>query len=152
MSAAQKQMYAMMKNEVERLEKELNGEHVVPNEIPSDFNQTGWDLTIQAVENMLEKMKAARDVKGKRLTPQFFRSIFNRTILADADLNKFMSMAKPEDTNIDYGAETIKLTAKLHELNTVKQQRAAASTEETSPKNENTTDTRRGRAGIETNA
>lgn len=113
-----KQMYTMLKQQINSLKKQLSGEAAIPNEIPKDFNQKGWDLTIASVENMLTKMKEARDVKGKRMTPQFFRSIFNRTVLADSELDKFIeSVTAVEDTNIDYGAECIRLTAELHELN-----------------------------------
>lgn len=126
MSVNHKQMYIFMKQETERLEKLLNGEEVVPTEIPADFNQRGWDLTIVAVEKMLDKMKQARAVKGKRMTPQFFRSIFSRTLLADVDLNKFITNATPIPDDLDFQAECIKLTARLYDLQRRKEELDAA--------------------------
>jgi len=119
MKVNHKQLYLGLKQQAKVLEALLNpvadGEKV--NETPENFNQVGWDLTIEKVELMVAKMKELREVKGKRLTPQFYRSIYNRALIAISEADKLLETLTTESAEIDYEAECVKLTAKIYELN-----------------------------------
>lgn len=112
-------MYLMLKQQAKALQNQIspaaNAEQV--NEVPENFNQIGWDATIQKVEQMLEKLKHLRTVKGKRLTPQFYRSIYNRAIIACGEADKMVETLTAENTEIDYAAECVKLNAEIYTLN-----------------------------------
>lgn len=119
MKVNHKQMFALLKQQVKVLQNQINpaaaSESV--NQIPENFNQAGWDTTIEKVELMLSKMKALREVKGKRLTPQFYRSIYNRALIANNEIDKLHEALTSTDDNIDFESECVKLTAQIHELN-----------------------------------
>lgn len=126
-----KQVYGVLSQQVKALRHQLHpveGETVV-NEIPSNFNQIGWDLTIEKAELMVEKLKKLRDNKGKRLTPQFYRSIFNRALIAIGEADKLLESFTAETKEIDYEAEVLKLNAEFVELqNELLANKAAAET------------------------
>jgi phage shock protein A len=86
------------------------------NEIPENFNQVGWDTTIEKMEQLLEKMKELRANKGKRLTPQFYRSIYNRCIIAIGESDKLLETLTVDDDSIDYETESFKLMAEISKL------------------------------------
>lgn len=115
-----KQLYLMLNQQAKSLQNVLTPDESVKrvNEIPENFNQVGWDLTIEEVESMLVKMKKLREVKGNRLTPQFYRSIYNRAIIAHNEADKLMeTLTAPKDSDIDYEAECNTLTTKINALN-----------------------------------
>lgn len=119
MKVNHKQLYLGLKQQAKALQLQLNpvanGEQV--NEIPENFNQIGWDLTIEKVELMLSKMKELRENKGKRLTPQFYRTIYNRALIAINEADKLLETLTLESAELDYEAECVKLTAEIYELN-----------------------------------
>lgn len=123
-----KQMYSLLKSQVKVLQNQLSPTVDQVNEIPPDFNQTGWDTTIVKVEQMLEGMKRLREVRGKRLTPQFYRTIYNRAIIANGEIGKmYETLTAEADDNIDFEAECIKLNAEIYDLNNKVAEAAAAS-------------------------
>jgi hypothetical protein len=129
MKVNQKAMYLMLKQQAKSLQNQIspaaNVEQV--NEVPENFNQNGWDSTIEKVEQMLEKMKQLRDVKGNRLTPPFYRSIYNRALIANNEIEKLKeTLSLPVDTSIDYEAECVKLNAEIYTLNIQVAEKAAA--------------------------
>lgn len=114
-----KQLYLGLSQQAKALRAQLNpvedgGEKV--NEIPENFNQIGWDLTIEKAELMVAKMKQLRDIKGNRLTPQFYRSIYNRALIAINEADKLIETLTTETANIDYEAEVPKLNAEIVSL------------------------------------
>lgn len=119
MSVNHKQMYLLLQQQKSLLESKLNPELNVNrvNEIPEDFNQTGWDTTIEKVEILVQKMKDLRELKGKRLTPQFYRSIYNRALIGSNEIDKMVLTLTTNDDSIDFEAECIKLNAEIYELN-----------------------------------
>jgi hypothetical protein len=120
MKVNHKQMYLMLKTQAKALKAQLNPEAVGEqvNEIPENFNQVGWDLTIEKVETLLNKMKALREVRGKRLTPQFYRSIYNRALIANGEIDKlYETLTAEAETGVDYEAECVKLNAEIFALN-----------------------------------
>lgn len=128
MKVNHKQMYLMLKQQAKALQSQIspaaNSEQV--NEVPENFNQIGWDATIEKVEQMLEKLKQLRASKGKRLTPQFYRSIYNRSLIAIVEADKMFETLTAENTEIDYEAECVKLNAEIYTLNIQAAEKAAA--------------------------
>lgn len=111
-----KQLYLGLMQQAKALKAQLNpveegGERV--NEIPDNFNQIGWDLTIEKVELMVAKMKQLREIKDKRLTPQYYRSIYNRALIAINESDKLIETLTTETANINYEAEVPKLNAEI---------------------------------------
>lgn len=88
------------------------------NEFPSNFNQVGWDLTVSLTEEMLSKMKKLQSIKGKRLTPQFYGSIYNRAKIAIRELDK--QIEGLETSGVDYAAECMNLISEIAALQAVK--------------------------------
>lgn len=120
MKVNHKQLYTMLKQQAKVLNNQLTPDTTAKrvNEIPENFNQTGWDVTIVEVEIMLENMKKLREHKGNRLTPQFYRSIYNRALIANNECEKLMeTLTASEIPDMDYEAECAKLTAEIHTLN-----------------------------------
>lgn len=119
MKVNHKQLYTALKQQAKVLQAQLNPVDNVEkvNEIPENFNQVGWDLTIEKVELMLLKLKELRDNKGKRLTPQFYRSIYNRALIAINESDKLLETLTTESEDIDYEAECVKLNAEIYQLN-----------------------------------
>lgn len=115
-----KQMYAMLKQQRQSLVSQLNPEQAADkvNEIPENFNTTGWDTTIEKVELMLEKMKKLKEIKGTRLTPQFYRSIYNRALIASGEADKLIESLTEQNSEIDYEVEVIALNAEIAKLHT----------------------------------
>lgn len=123
-----KQMYLMLKQQEKVLNNQIapNTTFEKVNEVPENFNQIGWDLTIEKMEQLLEKMKDVRVIKGKRLTPQFYRSILNRALIGINEINKLQETISADvDDSMNYELECIKLTAEINQLNI----QAAAATE-----------------------
>lgn len=126
MKVNHKQMYSMLKQQAKALQEQLTPSAEQVNEIPENFNQTGWNSTIEKVELMLEKMKQLREVKGNRLTPQFYRSIYNRSLIANNEIDKLHeTLIASADESVNYEAECVKLTSTIYELN-IKTAEAAA--------------------------
>lgn len=113
-----KQLYLGLRQQLKSLENQLNPvtETEKVNEIPDNFNQIGWDATIEKVELMLEKLKQLKEIKGKRLTPQFYRSIYNRSLIACNEADKLYETLTAENIEIDYESEVIKLNAEIVKL------------------------------------
>lgn len=116
MKVNQKQMYLQLRQQVRALEMQLNPPAERANSIPENFNQVGWDTTIEKLEELIAKMKQLREIKGKRLTPQFYRSIYNRALIGMNEVDKLQEKLSVDVGNIDFEAENKKLVAKLHEL------------------------------------
>lgn len=113
-----KQLYTGLKQQAKVLQNELtpnvNDEKV--NEIPENFNQIGWNVTIEKIELMVEKMKKLREIKGNRLTPQFYRSIYNRALIASNEADKLIEILTTETAEIDYESEVKKLNNEIFQL------------------------------------
>jgi hypothetical protein len=116
MKVNHKQMYLQLRQQVRALEMQLNPPAEKVNAIPENFNQVGWDTTIEKLEILIEKMKQLREIKGKRLTPQFYRSIYNRALIGMNEVDKLQEKLSVDVDNIDFEAENKKMIAKLHEL------------------------------------
>lgn len=116
MKVNHKQMYLQLRQQVKALEMQLNPPAERVNAIPENFNQVGWDTTIEKLEILIEKMKQLREVKGKRLTPQFYRSIYNRALIGLNEIDKMYEKLSVDVEKIDFEAENKKMIAKLHEL------------------------------------
>lgn len=117
MKVNHKQMYLNLRQQVKALEMQLNPPDEKANSIPENFNQVGWDTTIEKLEILIDKMKQLREIKGKRLTPQFYRSIYNRALIGANEIDKLHETLSVEVEEIDFEAENMKLIAKVHELN-----------------------------------
>lgn len=113
-----KQMVQALNHQIKELKGIINPTEVVDkvNEIPENFNQKGWDTTIEKVESMLELMKQLRAVKGNLLTPQFYRSIYNRALIATGELERAIESRKPSVENVNYEQEYFRLTAEVNDL------------------------------------
>jgi hypothetical protein len=113
-----KQLYLGLNQQAKSLRDQLNpiAEVEKVNEIPDNFNQIGWDATIEKVELMVSKMKQLKEVKGKRLTPQFYRSIYNRALIACGEADKLIETLAAESTDINYEAEVTKLNGEIVQL------------------------------------
>lgn len=113
-----KQMVMALNHQIKELKGIINPAEAVEktNEVPENFNQTGWDTTIEKVESMLEKMKQLRSIKGKLLTPQFYRSIYNRALIAGNELDRAIESRTSTDENVNYETEYFRLTAEVNEL------------------------------------
>lgn len=116
MKVNHKQMYLNLRQQVRALEMQLNPPAEKANSIPENFNQVGWDTTIEKLEELIVKMKQLREIKGKRMTPQFYRSIYNRALIGMNEVDKLQEKLSVDVDNIDFEAENKKLVAKLHEL------------------------------------
>lgn len=116
MKVNHKQMYLQLRQQLKALEMQLNPPTEKANSIPENFNQVGWDTTIEKLEILIEKMKQLREIKGKRMTPQFYRSIYNRALIGASEVDKMYEKLSVEVGEIDFEAENKKLVAKLHEL------------------------------------
>ena len=117
MKVNQKQMYLQLRQQLKALEMQLNPPAEKANSIPENFNQVGWDTTIEKLEELIVKMKQLREIKGKRMTPQFYRSIYNRALIGMNEVDKLQEKLSVDVDNIDFEAENMKLIAKVHELN-----------------------------------
>lgn len=118
MSVNQKQLYKMLLMQEKQLQNELNPTEGTVTEIPEDFNKIGWDLTVDMLEKLIVRLNKARENKGKRMTPQFYRAIFNRVITANSDLDKMeKDMELSSQTGIDYALECQRLNQSIFELN-----------------------------------
>jgi len=120
MKVNHKNMYVILKQQHKALSAVLNPTEVVENvnEIPDNFNQVGWDITIDKLQIMIDKMKALRDRKGKRLTPQFYRSIYNRALIGTSEIDKLNdTLDAANESDIDYEKECIRLNAEIYEMN-----------------------------------
>lgn len=117
MKVNHKQMYLQLRQQLKALEMQLNPPAERVNAIPENFNQVGWDTTIEKLEILIEKMKQLREIKGKRLTPQFYRTIYNRALIGISEIDKMYEKLSVDDEEIDFEAENMKLIAKVHELN-----------------------------------
>lgn len=116
-----KQLYLGLNQQAKALRNQLNpvaAEVEKVNEIPENFNQIGWDTTIEKIELMVSKMKQLREIKGKRLTPQFYRSIYNRALIACGEADKLIETLTAENTEINYEAEVLKLNVEIVNLQT----------------------------------
>ena len=122
-----KQMHVMLKQQAKALQNQLTpdtqGENV--NEIPVNFNQVGWNATIEKVEAMLSKMKQVVTIKGSRLTPQFYRSIYNRALIATVELDRLVETLSTTDSTLNFEAECVKLNAEIYQLNLELAEKAA---------------------------
>lgn len=119
MKVNHKQVYMVLKQQAKALQEQLNPSPEVEqvNVIPENFNQVGWDITIEKVELMVSKLKQLRELKGKRLTPQFYRSIYNRALIAINEADKLLETLSIDSADIDYEAECIKLNAEIYQMN-----------------------------------
>jgi hypothetical protein len=115
-----KQLYSGLNQQAKALRNQLNpvADAEKVNEIPENFNQIGWNVTIDKVELMVSKLKQLRDVKGNRLTPQFYRSIYNRALIACGEADKLAETLTAETADIDYEAEVTKLNGEIVKLQT----------------------------------
>lgn len=113
MSTNYKSMYKALKQQIDTLRNVKSG--TTPT-IGKDFNQKGWEQTISLVEVMLEKMKEANASKGKRMTPQFFRAIFNRAVNAIEELDKAAESKKLEGTDFDYEKACKEMSQEIADL------------------------------------
>lgn len=84
--------------------------------LPEGFNQTGWDDTIEQVENLLAKLKELREMKGKRLTPRFFQGIYTMAVGKNRDADRLLERWRAESAELDFEAECAKLTAENQKL------------------------------------
>lgn len=84
--------------------------------LPDDFNQKGWDETIEQVENLLAKLKELREMKGKRLTPRFFQGIYTMALGKNRDADRLLERWRAETAELDFEAECAKLTVENQEL------------------------------------
>lgn len=113
-----KQLYLGLNQQAKSLREKLNP--VVDadkvNEIPENFNQIGWNVSIEKVELMISKMKQLVAVKGNRLTPQFYRSIYNRALIATGEADKLIESLAAETTDINYEVEANKLNGEIFQL------------------------------------
>lgn len=84
--------------------------------LPEGFNQTGWDDTIEQVENLLSKLKELRELKGKRLTPRFFQGIYTMSVAKNRDADRLLERWRAESAELDFEAECAKLTVENQQL------------------------------------
>lgn len=118
MSVNQKQLYKMLLMQEKQLQNELNPTEASVTEIPEDFNKVGWDLTVEMLEKLIVRLNTARENKGKRMTPQFYRAIFNRVVTANSDLDKMeKDIELSTQTGIDYSVECQRLNESIFQLN-----------------------------------
>jgi hypothetical protein len=85
-------------------------------EIPEDFNQSGWALTKKAVTELLNKIEIFEAVKEKRMTPQFYKAVYNRAIVATGEINTILErieVAKQVEIVIDYETAVTELMIQI---------------------------------------
>lgn len=114
MKVNHKQMYLLLRQQVRALQPKAETERA--NHIPENFNQIGWELTEKKLEELLAKLKELRARKGNRLTPQFYRTIYNRALIGMNEADKLAETLSVEDGSINFEAENIKLMAQIQEL------------------------------------
>lgn len=112
-----KTLFLALNQQKKELQNKLNpNQKESINSIPEDFNQNGWELTIEKLESLTTKLKDLSSKKGKRLTPQFYRSIYNRTLIANNEADKLLEKIELETSEIDYEAEVSKLNLEIVQL------------------------------------
>lgn len=130
MKVNHKQMYLMLKQQVKVLQAQVSPPAEKANEIPENFNQIGWDITIEKTQLMLDKMIELREMKGKRLTPPFYRTIYNRALIAINEIDKLAESLEMENNkDIDFESECIYLNAEIYKLNKALAEKAAEAAE-----------------------
>lgn len=107
-----KQMYLLLLQERRALLEKLQPKAT----LPDNFNHTGWDDTIEQVENLLAKLKELRELKGKRLTPRFFQGIYTMALGKNRDADRLLERWRAESAEVDFEAECAKLTAENQQL------------------------------------
>lgn len=107
-----KQMYLLLLQERRALLEKLQPKAT----LPDNFNHTGWDVTIEQVENLLAKLKELRELKGKRLTPRFFQGIYTMAVGKNRDADRLLERWRAESAEVDFEAECAKLTAENQQL------------------------------------
>lgn len=112
-----KQLYFQLKQQEKALLSKLHPvDEVKANELPEDFNQNGWQLTVEKLEQLTAKLNELQQLKGNRLTPPFYKSIYNRALIGINEANKLIEKLLTESTDLNYEEEVQKLTVTIVEL------------------------------------
>lgn len=112
-----KQLYFQLKQQEKALLAKLNPvDETKVNEIPEDFNQNGWELTVEKLDQLSLKLQELQQLKGNRLTPPFYKSIFNRALIGINEANKLIEKLQTETIDLDFEEEVQKLTVAIVEL------------------------------------
>lgn len=112
-----KTLYTALKQQKKVLQAKLQpNERESINHIPDDFNQNGWDLTIEKLDVLRAKLVELSEMKGNLLTPQFYRSIYNRALIATNEAEKLIEKISLDKADIDYETEVAKLNVEIVQL------------------------------------
>lgn len=112
-----KTLYTVLNQQKKELLNKLNPQQKESiNEIPEDFNQNGWELTIEKLDALREKLVQLSELKGNLLTPQFYRPIYNRALIATNEADKLIEKILLDKTEINYELEVTKLNLEIVQL------------------------------------
>lgn len=98
MRVANKAIYEGLKEELKLLKGETTAAESIEN-----FNEIGWDITLKELEKLVKVVKELNKIKGERKTPQFYKPIFNRAVIAQEECQKVTDSINK--VTVDYAKE-----------------------------------------------
>lgn len=115
MLSNERKLYLSLREKLISLQPKTQTEQ--PNQLPENFNQTGWDLTIEKVETLLVKLKELKEKKGKRLTPPFYRYVYNRAVIGIIESDKLLEKLTIENASREFlQAENLRMMVEIQKL------------------------------------
>lgn len=115
MLSNERKLYMSLREKLTALQPK--GEAEQPNQLPENFNQVGWDLTIEKLEVLIAKLKELREKKGKRLTPPYYQYVYNRALIGINESDKLLEKLTIESASLEFlQAENLRMMAEIQKL------------------------------------
>lgn len=115
MLSNERKLYMSLREKLTALQPKAETEQ--PNQLPENFNQVGWDLTIEKLEVLIAKLKELREKKGKRLTPPYYQYVYNRALIGINESDKLLEKLTIESANLEFlQAENLRMMAEIQKL------------------------------------
>lgn len=115
MLSNERKLYMSLREKLTALQP--NAETEQPNQLPENFNQVGWDLTIEKLEVLIAKLKELREKKGKRLTPPYYQYVYNRALIGIKESDKLLEKLTIESASLEFlQAENLRMMSEIQKL------------------------------------
>lgn len=115
MLSNERKLYMSLREKLTALQPKAETEQ--PNQLPENFNQVGWDLTIEKLEVLIAKLKELREKKGKRLTPPYYQYVYNRALIGINESDKLLEKLTIESASLEFlQAENLRMMAEIQKL------------------------------------
>lgn len=115
MLSNERKLYMSLREKLNALQPKAETEQ--PNQLPENFNQVGWDLTLEKLELLIAKLTELREKKGKRMTPPFYQYIYNRALIGINEADKLLEKLTIENATLEFlQAENLRMMQEINQL------------------------------------